>query len=195
MSLPAQLIEQIKQLSPDDQRKVAEYVAFLQWQTEPTPLSGTSWSFSFIEQFSQATPYASDVGEGMDIQMTIATVDGEARPALWAHPPVMGQAMIEYHVPIPERLSSLVLHTAIGIRDGSQISANNLVAFSLRVNGIRVWGHQINQRLWQSVAIPLDLSGGDVARIEFVTEALGSHEWTWAVWGTPELVGQVDDAA
>jgi hypothetical protein len=32
---------------------------------------------------------------------------------------------------------------------------------------------------------------GDMARIEFTTEALGSHEWTWAVWGSPELYGKL----
>ncbi|MDM8529797.1 hypothetical protein QUF63_01400 [Anaerolineales bacterium HSG25] len=58
---------------------------------------------------------------------------------------------------------------------------------------MRVWGNQTNVCQWQAVQIPLDLSAGDVSRIEFATESLGDHQWTWAVWGQPELVGQMNN--
>jgi hypothetical protein len=124
--------------------------------------------------------------------MAPATVGGETRAALWAHPPVVGQAVIEYHVPVPQQVREVRLRVAIGIRDGAKIAPDNLVAFSVRVNGLRVWGQQSNAQSWQAVEIPLNLLSGDMARIEFATEALGSHQWTWAVWGAPELSGKLN---
>ncbi|MCB0166538.1 MAG: hypothetical protein KDI79_20080 [Anaerolineae bacterium] len=184
------LFEQIKQLSGDSQAKLAEYVAFLQWQearlAHPT---ATRWSFSFIEAVNQASRQATIDPAGMDIKMAPAVVGGQSRPALWAHPPVVGQAVIEYYVPIPARVSDIRLDLAFGIRDGAQIAEDNLVAFGVKVNGMRVWGQQSNAQVWQEVSVPLTLTAGDVVRFEFTTEALGRHEWTWAVWGNPELTG------
>jgi len=30
-----------------------------------------------------------------------------------------------------------------------------------------------------------------MVRVEFATEALDRHQWTWAVWGAPELTGMI----
>ena len=162
----------------------------MQWQEarlgQP---SATGWSFSFIEAFKQASSQATIDPAGMDIKMAPAAVGGQSRPALRAHPPVTGQAVIEYYVPIPEQVSDIRLNLAFGIRDGAQMAEDNLVAFGVKVNGMRVWGQQSNAQTWQEAAIPLTLTAGDVVRFEFTTEALGSHEWTWAVWGNPELTG------
>lgn len=184
------LFEQIKQLSGDSQTQLAKYVAFLQWQeARLAQPSATRWSFSFIEAFKQASSQATIDPAGMDIKMAPAVVGEQSRPALWAHPPVTGQAVIEYYVPIPAQVSDIRLDLAFGIRDGAQIAEDNLVAFGVKVNGMRVWGQQSNARVWQEVAVPLTLTAGDVVRVEFTTEALSRHEWTWAVWGNPELTG------
>ena len=188
-----ELIEQIKQLSPESQAKLAGFVAFLHWQEAqrqaPAELEG--WSFSFIEAFKEAATYASQDPAGLDISLGPAVVGGESRPALWAHPPVAGQAVIEYHVPIPHNVYQVQLRLAVGIRDGAQIAEHNLVAFSVKINGARVWGRQTNVQVWQETTAALDLPAGDMVRIEFITEALGSHQWTWAVWGAPELTGKL----
>ncbi len=187
-----EIIKQIEQLSVDSRRKLADYLAFLEWQEAQSQMSDTTgWSFSFIERFREASVYSSDDPAGMDVKMAPAVVGGQSRPALWAHPPVAGQAVIEYHVPIPKQVRQLRLHLAIGIRDGAQIADTNLVAFSVKLNGLRVWGQQTNTQSWQPANIPLDVLSGDIARIEFTTETLGRHEWTWAVWGNPELCGDV----
>jgi hypothetical protein len=81
------------------------------------------------------------------------------------------------------------LRVAVGIRDGADIDEDNLVAFSVKINGARVWGRQSNAQSWQEAVVPLDLSSGDMVRIAFATEALNKHQWTWAVWGEPELTG------
>ncbi len=187
-----ELIERIKNLSPESQAKLADQVAFLEWQevrsqAEPVP----GWSFNFIEAFRTAAVYSSREPEGMDVKLAPAAVGGEIEPALWAHPPLVGQAVIEYHVPIPQQVRQIRLHLAIGIRDKANIAEDNLVAFSVKVNGMRVWGQQSNAQTWQMANIPLDLPTGDVVQIAFTTEVLGSHEWTWAVWGNPELSGLI----
>jgi hypothetical protein len=186
------LIQQIEQLSTESRAKLADYVAFLRWQ-EAQRQAGEAreWSFSFIEAFKEAAVYASqEPPAGMDVKIGPAKVGGETRPALWAHPPLAGQAVIEYHVPLPQQVGQVRLRLAIGIRDGAKIAEDNLVAFNVRVNGLRVWGSQTNAQIWQPVEIPLNLISGDMARFEFATEALGSHQWTWAVWGAPELTGK-----
>ncbi len=185
------LTQQIEQLSAESQAKVAEFVAFLQWQEVQKQAAGAEgWSFSFVEAFKEAAIFASQAAAGMDVTLAPATVGGETRPALWAHPPLAGQAVIEYHVPVPQQVGQVRLRLAFGIRDGAEIAPDNLVAFSVRVNGLRVWGQQSNAQSWQSIEIPLKLNSGDIARVEFATEALGSHQWTWAVWGEPELRGR-----
>ena len=193
MNDPSHLFEQIKTLSDASQAKLADYVTFLQWQeARKAQMGSRNWSFSFVESFKQAAVQATVDKAGMDVKMSLATVGGESRPALWAHPPVVGQAVIEYYVPIPKHIRHVHLRTSFGIRDGAKISEDNLVAFGVRVNGMRVWGQQSHARAWQEVTIPLTLVSGDVMRFEFTTEALGSHEWTWAVWGSPELEGQLE---
>lgn len=192
MSNLSSLSQQIEQLSAESQAKVADYIAFLQWQEMKGQAAGETqgWNFSFIEAFKEAAVHASGERAGMDVNMAPAVVGGETRPALWAHPPLRGQAVIEYHVPVPQQVQEVRLRLATGIRDGANIAPDNLVAFSVRVNGLRVWGRQSNTQTWQTVEIPLDLISGDITRIEFATEALGNHQWTWAVWGSPELIGQ-----
>ncbi len=188
----SELIDQIKKLSPENQARLADHVAFLQWQeAQAQTKTGQGWSFSFIERFKEAAVYASERPAGMDVKLAPAVVGGESRPALWAHPPLTGQTVIEYHVPIPRQLGQIQLRLAIGIRDGADIDADNLVAFSVKVNGARVWGRQSNAQSWQEAAIPLDLSSGDMVRIAFCTEALNNHQWTWAVWGEPEVSGVI----
>jgi hypothetical protein len=185
----SELIEQIKNLSPKNRAKLADYVAFLQWRETQHQAKAAGWSFSFIESFKEAAVYATEDAAGMDVKMAPAIVGSESRPALWAHPPLTGQAVIEYHVPVPQQITELHLHLSIGIRDGAEIDEDNLVAFGVKVNGLRVWGQQSTIQTWQDTTIPLDVSSGDMAQIAFTTEALGSHQWTWAVWGEPELKG------
>jgi len=37
--------------------------------------------------------------------------------------------------------------------------------------------------------MPLRLRAGDINQLTLTTEALGQHQWAWAVWGAPVLVG------
>ncbi len=185
-------MDQIERLSAESQAELAHYVEYLRWReaSQQSPAL-QQWSFSFIEAFSQASVFATDRPAGMDVKMAPATVGGESRPALWAHPPVTGQTVIEYYVPVPQQVANVRLKIAVGIRDGAEITEHNLVAFGIKVNGLRVWSQQTNAQRWEVATIPLKIASGDMVRVEFTTEALGSHKWTWAVWGHPELAGEL----
>jgi len=184
------LMAHIEKLSAENQALVSRYVEFLQWQEAQSQAGALQqWSFSFVEAFKDAAVFATDKPAGMDVTLAAATVGGESRPALWAHPPLIGQTVIEFHVPVPQQVRNFRLRLAVGIRDDAEIAEDNLVAFGVKLNGLRVWGKQTNAQTWQPADIPLKLAAGDIARLQFTTEALGSHQWTWAVWGNPELVG------
>ena len=78
------------------------------------------WQFNFLEHFSSADVRGSRDRAGMETKIAEASVAGELRPALWEHPPVRGEAVVEYHVPVPAGLKNLRLRAAIGVRDGAQ---------------------------------------------------------------------------
>ena len=103
--------------------------------------------------------------------------------------------MIEYYIPVPQEVTQLKLKFSIGIRDGSKLSGSNLVAFSIRMNGYRVWGTQTNLRAWEPFDLGLTAHPGDVNHLAFITEALGNHQWTWAAWAQPMLEGLTGQAA
>ena len=187
------LIAEIKQLSIESRAELVRYIEYLQWRDAQHQVAvPQAWSFSFIETFNQASIHATESPAGMDVKMAPAAVGGISLPALWAHPPVSGQTVIEYYVPVPKQVANVSLRAAVGIRDGAEIAETNLVAFGVKVNGLRVWGIQTNAQGWETVDVPLKIAAGDMIRFEFTTEALGSHQWTWAVWGNPELVGETD---
>jgi hypothetical protein len=180
-------------LSPADQAKVAEYIAFLRWQAgsgEPSAaqVATRPWAFKLLEHFAGADVRASRSPTGMEVKAAEAAVGGERRPALWQHPPVDGESLIEYHVPIPAGLRDLRLRFSIGVRDGAQ-DAERLVAFRIRVGGWQVWSRAAWPTHWEAVEIPLPLQAGNILRLAFATDGLGEHKFAWAAWGEPVLVG------
>lgn len=198
------IIREVAGLSQADQDLVRDYVAFLRWRAgsdaavkservarlgqpgEAAP--GRRWRFSFLEQFATADVSATHDPTGMEVKIAEATVGGERLPALWQHPPVSGESVVEFHVPVPGGLRDLTLRFAIGIRDGAQ-AQDRLVAFRVRLDGWQVWSQAAWPLAWKRVELALPLQAGDVLRLAFVTDGLGAHQWAWAVWGEPELIG------
>jgi hypothetical protein len=194
MNTPADIMRELAALSADDQAKAADYIAYLRWRAEhagsAAPAStARAWQFNFLEYFSAADVRASYDTAGMEVKIAQATVNGETRPALWQHPPVRGESVVEYHVPIPAGLRELRLRAAIGIRDGVQADREGLVAFRIRVDGWQVWSRAVWPRRWELIEVALPLQAGNMLRLAFATDGLGSHQWAWAVWGEPVLVG------
>jgi len=185
------LIEKLKTLSPESIGQLNTFVNYLQWQEQYVSgkAKGAMWSYDFIEHFAEAEKSPQHDEQGAEIKIGMAVSDGVEKPAVFAHPPVQGRSVVEFYVPIPQDIETLKLKLAIGIRDGAKLAGSNLVAFSVQMNGYRIWGTQTNLRRWQEFELPLTAQVGDINQIAFVTEALGNHQWTWAAWGSPVIEG------
>jgi hypothetical protein len=127
----------------------------------------------------------------MEVRVGEAVCGAESRMALWQHPPVRGASIVEYHVPVPTNVKNLRLRFWTGIRDGSQLAEGNVVAFRLFVNGWRIWSDTQHARLWKLHEVAMPTLPGDIARLQFVTDGLGNHEWAWSVWGEPKLIADM----
>ena len=196
------ILRDLAALPPSDQERVAEYVVFLRWRAAQDPAgcqkpegSARPWRFNFLEHLDEADvraaagrPSGSKDAAGMEVKAAEATVGALRRPALWQHPPVSGEALVEFHVPIPAGLRDLRLRFSIGIRDGAE-AAERLVAFRIRIDGWQVWSRAAYPHGWEPFEVALPLHAGNVLRLAFATDGLGEHKFAWAVWGEPELVG------
>ncbi len=185
-------------LSPADRERVAEYIAFLRWQAAQGRATGPQaegsarpWQFNFLEHFTEADVRASRSASGMEVKAAEASVGGERRPALWQHPPVDGESIVEFHVPVPAGLRDLRLRFAIGMRDGAQ-GDEQLVAFRVKADGWQVWSRAAYPRTWTPFEVALPFRAGNILRLAFATDGLGVHQWAWAAWGEPALVGVED---
>lgn len=178
----------LQDLAPEQLDAVRSFVEFLRSkQAEP---AATPWCFDFLESFKEATVSASRDPSGIEIKVADATCAGETRPALWEHPPVTGSGIIAYLVPIPVGVRDVKLKFSIGIRDGSQLPPDRFVAFRVLVNGWKLWSTLKNKGAWEEHEVQMPQLGSDVARIEFVTDGMGAHQWDWAVWGEPRMEGE-----
>jgi hypothetical protein len=188
-----ELNREIAALSTDDQTCVREYVAYLRWRAqrgrEDINPAAPTWRFNLLEHLASADVRASRDAAGMEVKAAEATVGGERRPALWQHPPVQGEGLVEFHVPIPARVQNLRLQFGIGIREGIEADPERLVAYRVRVDGWQVWSRAAWPLTWQPFEVPLPLRSGDMVRLTFATDSLGAHQWAWAVWGEPTLIG------
>lgn len=188
------LYNQIASLPPAEQALVREFVDFLTRRQDQRCTSEEAgqhtWQYNFLEHFAGADVRAAKGPAGMEVKAAVAAVGGETRPALWEHPPVSGEALVEFHVPVPAGLRNLRLRFATGIRDGSQ-GAEQLVAFRIRVDGWQVWSRAGWPQHWEPAEIALPFHAGNMLRLAFATDGLGSHRWAWAAWAEPELVGEL----
>jgi hypothetical protein len=188
-----EIADQLESLSPRSLDELARFVEYLKWKQGPTSeeTTGHPWAFDFVEHFRRAIVTADHDPAGMEVQVGEAVCEGDSRMALWQHPPVQGAAIVEYQVPVPTEAQKLRLRFATGIRDGSQLAGGNVVAFRIFVNDWKIWSDTQHARKWNSHEIIMPTLPGDVARIQFVTDGLGNHQWAWAVWGEPKLIGEI----
>ncbi|PKO20215.1 MAG: hypothetical protein CVU38_21315, partial [Chloroflexi bacterium HGW-Chloroflexi-1] len=191
------ILQDLATLSPADQERVADYIAFLRWRAERDPAGSRTpagaarpWQVNLLEHFASADVRASKDRAGMEVKAAEASVGGERRPALWMHPPVAGEAAVEFHVPVPAGLTDVRLRFAIGIRDGAQAD-DRLVAFRVRVAGWQVWSRAAWPIHWEPIEVALPRQAGDVLRLTFATDGLAAHQFAWAVWGEPVVVGEL----
>jgi hypothetical protein len=193
MDISPELLAELSELSPALQAEAREYISFLRWRSSHPATIGSAtraWEYNLLEHFAGADIRSSREAAGMEVKAAEAIVKGVRLPAIWQHPPVTGESEIEYHVPIPAGLHDLRIRCQIGIRDGAQKRGDRLVAYRIRVAGWQVWSRATWPEAWEAVEVVLPHQAGDVLRLSLITDGLGDHEWAWAVWGEPKLVGQ-----
>ena len=192
------LFRRIADLSDESLILLSQYISFLKWQEEQwhSPVEWeeagddkVAWVFDLIDHFSQARQAATVDSGGMEIKVAPASCDGVIRPAIWQHPPVKGEAVLEYQVIAPMDVDVLKMKFAAGVRDGALLSDDNQVAFRIRVNGRLLWTHLKADATWDDFTIDLPSMAGQTMVIQLITDALGNSRWNWAVWGEPQVVG------
>lgn len=189
------LVARLRALGAEDLARASGFIDFLVWQrrqARDVTAEGDPrvWRAELIDLFPAASVAASTPDTaGLDAHPGLAVAGGIERAALFAHPPVRGECVITLRLAIPADAGDLRLRFGYGIRDGAGIADDNLIAFRVRVNGYRVWSAHTNAKRWEEADVALPVEAGSVAAIEFRTEALGDHRYTWAAWAQPRVIG------
>jgi len=192
------LYRRIADLSDESLILLSQYISFLKWQEEQwhspdewEEMDGNevTWLYDLIEHFHESRQAATVDPRGMEIKVAGASCGGITRPAIWQHPPVKGESVLEYQVQAPMDAEILKMKFAAGVRDGALLSDENQVAFRVRVNGRLLWTHLKNESNWEDFLIDLPTLAGQTAVIQLITDALGNSRWNWAVWGEPRVIG------
>lgn len=192
---PDALVARLRNLGEEDLARASAYIDYLVWQRRHTQDASAEadprvWRVDLIDLFPSASVTASAPDtSGLDAHLGLAMAGGVERAALFAHPPLRGECVVALRLAVPAHAGNLRLRFGYGIRDGAGIADDNLVAFRVRVNGYRVWSAHTNARRWEEADIALPAEAGSVAAIEFRTEALGDHRYTWAAWAQPRVIG------
>lgn len=194
------IVRRISDLNEQSLTQLSQYISYLKWQEElwhsllddeaaPQADQSLLWQFDFLEAFPAARKAATRTSQLMEIKVGMASCGMVQQFSLWEHPPVIGSAVCEYTVAVPAEVDSLRLRFGVGIRDGALMEDDNLCAFRVLVNGMRIWSTTKQSNEWERFVIDLpSLSGQDVV-IQFLTDGLGNPSWNWAVWAEPTLLG------
>lgn len=194
------ITRRIGDLNEQSLTQLSQYISYLKWQEEmwhsllddeiaTDPDQALLWQYDFVEAFPAARKVATRTPEMLEIKTGIASCGMVQQMALWEHPPVTGSAVCEYTVAVPPDLNAVKLRFAVGIRDGALMEGDNMCAFRVFVNGVRLWSITKQTNAWERYMLDLpSLSGQDMV-IQFMTDGLGDNRWNWAVWGEPLLLG------
>jgi hypothetical protein len=194
------LVRRISDLNDQSLTQLSQYISYLKWQEElwhslldeETASLGDRaliWQYDFLEAFPVARIASTRSPELMEVKVAPASCGMVQQSALWQHPPVAGSAVVEYTLDVPAEVDSLRLRLAIGIRDGAMMEGENVCAFRVYVNGVRLWNAMKQTTTWERYTIDLPSLAGQEVVIQFMTDGLGDNRWNWAVWGEPLLLG------
>lgn len=190
----------IADLNEQSLTQLSQYISYLKWQEElwndllEQEAEGTGgqspvWSYDFLAGFADARIASTRTADMMEIKVAMASCGLVQQRSLWQHPPVSGSAVCEYELAIPADLNTLRLRFAVGIRDGAVMDGDNVCAFRIYVNGIRLWSTTKQSTSWERFTLDLPSLSGQEMIIQFMTDSLGDNRWNWAAWGEPLLLG------
>ncbi len=196
------ILRRIRDLSEQSLTQLSQYISYLKWQEElwhslldqeeeSSSEWRLAWQYDFLEHFPEATLEATRTPDLMEVKVGPATCGMVQQNALWQHPPVVGSGVCEYQLQVPPHIERLRLRFAVGIRDGALMEDDNLCAFRVHVNGVRVWSTTKQSNEWERFTVDLPNLAGQEAVVQFMTDGLGDARWNWAVWGEPQLLGYV----
>lgn len=194
------IVRRISDLNDQSLTQLSQYISYLKWQEElwhslleeevgPRPDQVLLWQFDFLEGFPAARQAATRSPRGMEVKIAPATCGMVQQMALWQHPPTLGSSVCEYSLRVPAEVDSLRMRFAVGIRDGAIMEGDNLCAFRIYVNGVRIWSTTKQVTSWERYLIDLPSLAGQEIIIQFMTDGLGDTRWNWAVWAEPVLLG------
>jgi hypothetical protein len=194
------LVRRISDLNEQSLTQLSQYISYLKWQEElwhslleeetDQDLTQTLlWQYDFVEAFPVARKVSTRSSDLMEIKVGMASCGMVQQMSIWEHPPVAGSAVCEYTVKAPPDLNALKLRFAVGIRDGAIMEGDNMCAFRVFVNGIRLWSTTKQNHQWERYLLDLPSLAGQEIVIQFMTDGLGDNRWNWAVWGEPLLLG------
>ena len=193
------IVRRISDLNDQSLTQLSQYISYLKWQEElwnglldaesAAPGQSIAWQYDFVEAFPTARRAATRAPDMLEIKVGLASCGMVQQMALWEHPPVTGAAVCEYTVQAPAALNALKLRFAVGIRDGALMEGENVCAFRIFVNGVRVWSVTKQTNAWERHVIDLPSLTGQEMVVQFITDGLGDNRWNWAVWGEPVLPG------
>jgi hypothetical protein len=195
------VIRRISDLGEQSLVQLSQYISYLKWQEElwHSLLDDDEidegadqqlvWKYDFLEAFPKARQAATRRPDLMEIKVGPATCGMVQQNALWQHPPVTGSAVVEYQFRVPGDIDRLRMQFGVGIRDGALMEGENLCAFRILVNGMRLWSTTKQSTQWERYLIDMPNLAGQSAVVQLMTDALGDARWNWAVWAEPQLLG------
>lgn len=107
---------------------------------------------------------------------------GVARPGLFVHPPNRGRTIVDIPVTLP--VGSNVLHTFVGLADGSKSEG---IRCSVEANGVEIAAMGVEPGPWLELEADLDPWSGKPTVISLITDASGGNQHDWGVWGEPVI--------
>lgn len=194
------VVRRIDDLNEQSLLQLSQHISYLKWQEElwhslldeaETDDSGLrlAWKYDLLDAFPEARKEATRNPDLMEVKVGVASSGMIQQLALWQHPPVVGSAVVEYEIHVPVEIDRLRMHFAVGIRDGALMEGDNLCAFRVYVNGMRLWSTTKQSCVWERHQIDLPNLGGQTAVVQLMTDSLGNNRWNWAAWAEPQLLG------
>jgi hypothetical protein len=199
------VIRRIGDLSEQSLLQLSQYISYLKWQEElwHSLLDDKEmedggrlrlvWKYDFLEAFPGARQASTRRPDLMEIKVGPASCGMVQQDALWQHPPVTGSAVVEYQLHVPGDIDRLRMQFGVGIRDGALMEGENLCAFRIFANGMRLWSVTKQSTQWERYLIDLPNLAGQDLIIQLMTDGLGDARWNWAVWAEPQLLGYRND--
>ena len=116
---------------------------------------------------------------------------GVLRPGIFQHPLAEGEARLTYEVAIPDLAEGdrAALSFSAGLRDGVDYDdderAPDGVLCGIEADGSRLLEFTVGDAGWRSFAVDLTSYGGTTVRLTLATDADGTSNYDWLVWGAP----------